>query len=74
MTLSWLGDTEDFYSNLFAYLKRKFPHRFKAFQLIGQNATDVSIYHETIVALEQVHQVLIILLLLRMRSLSIHRV
>lgn len=54
----WLGDTEDFYSNLFAYLKRKFPHRFKAFQLIGQNATDVSIYHETIVALEQVHQVL----------------
>jgi len=58
MTLSWLGDTEDFYSNLFAYLKRKFPHRFKAFQLIGQNATDVSIYHETIVALEQVHQVL----------------
>ena len=58
MTLSWLGDTEDFYSNLFAYLKRKFPHRFKAFQLIGQNATDVSIYHETIVALEQVHEVL----------------
>lgn len=58
MTLSWLGDSEDFYSKLFAYLKRKFPYRFKAFQLIGQNATDVSIYHETIVALEQVHEVL----------------
>ena len=58
MTLSWLGDSEDFYSKLFAYLKRKFPYRFKAVQLVGQNTTDVSIYHETIVALEQVHEVI----------------
>lgn len=54
----WLEHSEEFYPKLFAYLKKKFPYKIKAFQLIGQNATDVSIYHETIVALEQVHEVL----------------
>lgn len=54
----WLEHSEEFYLKLFAYLKKKFPYKIKAFQLIGQNATDVSIYHETIVALEQVHEVL----------------
>lgn len=53
----WLENSEEFYLKLFAYLKRKFPYRFKAVQLVGQNTTDVSIYHETIVALEQVHEV-----------------
>lgn len=54
----WLEHSEEFYPKLFAYLKKKFPYKFRAFQLVGQNATDVSIYHETIVALEQVHEVL----------------
>lgn len=54
----WLEHSEEFYLKLFAYLKKKFPYKIKAFQLIGQNTTDVSIYHETIVALEQVHEVL----------------
>jgi len=54
----WLENGEQFYPKLFAYLKRKFPHKYKAVQLVGKNNADVSIYHETIVALEQVHEVL----------------
>lgn len=33
----WLEHSEEFYLKLFAYLKKKFPYKIKAFQLIGQH-------------------------------------
>lgn len=53
----WSGTDEVFFQNLFAYLKRKFPYRLSAMELM-QKDTRVNIYHETIVALEQIHEVL----------------
>lgn len=53
----WSGTDEVFFQNLFAYLKRKFPYRLSAMELM-QKDTSVNIYHETIVVLEQIHEVL----------------
>lgn len=53
----WSGTDEVFFQNLFAYLKRKFPYRLSAMELM-QKDISVNIYHETIVALEQIHEVL----------------
>ncbi len=53
----WSGTDEVFFQNLFAYLKRKFHYRLSAMELM-QKDIRVNIYHETIVALEQIHEVL----------------
>lgn len=57
MKKQWAGSDEVFFQNLFAYLKAKFPYRLSAASA-GQNNTGLTIYKETIVALEQIHEVL----------------
>jgi hypothetical protein len=53
----WAGSDDAFFQAVFAYLKRKFEVRFTAFTAM-QNNTEKSIYRESIVALEGVHEVL----------------
>jgi hypothetical protein len=53
----WAGSDDAFFQAVFAYLKRKFEVRFTAFVAM-QNNTEKSIYLESIVALEGVHEVL----------------
>ncbi|NNP67199.1 hypothetical protein [Acinetobacter sp. Ac_5812] len=53
----WVGSDDVFFQAVFAYLKRKFEVRFTALAAM-QNNTEKSIYHESIVALENVHEVL----------------
>ncbi len=53
----WAGSDDAFFEAVFAYLKRKFEVRFTAFVAM-QNNTEKSIYRESIVALEGVHEVL----------------
>lgn len=53
----WVGSDDAFFQAVFAYLKRKFEVRITAFTAM-QNNTEKSIYHESIVALESVHEVL----------------
>lgn len=57
MKKQWAGSDEVFFQNLFAYLKEKFPYKLSAMEP-GQNNTGLTIYKETIVALEQIHEVL----------------
>ncbi|MDM1721363.1 hypothetical protein [Acinetobacter towneri] len=57
MKKQWVGSDEEFFQNLFAYLKAKFPYKLSAMEP-GQNNTGLTIYKETIVALEQIHEVL----------------
>lgn len=57
MKKQWVGSDEVFFQNLFAYLKEKFPYKLSA-MVPGQNNTGLAIYKETIVALEQIHEVL----------------
>lgn len=52
-----MGNDEEFFRNLFIYLKGKFPYKLSALENRQKNI-QLSIYHETIVALEQVHEVL----------------
>lgn len=52
-----MGNDEEFFRNLFIYLKGKFPYKLSALENMQKNI-QLSIYHETIVALEQVHEVL----------------
>ena len=53
----WLGSDDEFFHGLFTYLKRKFGVKLSAFTVM-QNNTGQGIYHESIVALESVHEVL----------------
>ena len=53
----WAGSDDAFFQAVFAYLKRKFVVRLTAVTAM-QNNTERSIYLESIVALENVHQVL----------------
>ncbi|MCH7290179.1 hypothetical protein MMP65_01665 [Acinetobacter sp. ANC 3926] len=53
----WVGSDDAFFQAVFAYLKRKFEVRITAFPAM-QNNTEKSIYHESMVALESVHEVL----------------
>ena len=53
----WLGSDDEFFHGLFTYLKRKFDVKLNAFTAM-QNNTVPCIYHESIVALESVHEVL----------------
>ena len=53
----WAASDDAFFQAVFAYLKRKFEVRFTAFVAM-QNNTEKSIYRESIVALEGVHEVL----------------
>lgn len=53
----WAGSDEAFFQAVFAYLKRKFEVRFTALTAM-QNNTEKGIYHESIVALDGVHEVL----------------
>lgn len=57
MIKDWAGNDDEFFKNLFAYLKEKFSTELPSLQYMQTN-TKVSIYHETIVALEDVHTVL----------------
>ena len=57
MKKQWAGSDEVFFQNLFAYLKAKFPYKLSAASA-GQNNVGLAIYNETIVALEQIHEVL----------------
>lgn len=52
-----MGNDEEFFQNLFIYLKGKFPYKLSALENMQKNI-QLNIYHETIVALEQVHEVL----------------
>ena len=49
MKKQWVGSDEEFFQNLFAYLKAKFPYRLSAASA-GQNNVSLAIYNETIVA------------------------
>lgn len=53
----WVGSSDEFFQGLFTYLKNKFQIKMTAFSAMQKN-TAISIYHETIVALEGVHEVL----------------
>ena len=53
----WVGSSDEFFQGLFTYLKNKFQIKMTTFSVIQKN-TAISIYHETIVALEGVHEVL----------------
>lgn len=53
----WSGSDDAFFQGLFAYLKRKFEVRFSVVMAMQKN-TEKSIYLESIVALEGVHEVL----------------
>ena len=53
----WAGSDDAFFQAVFAYLKRKFEVRLTAVTAM-QNNTERSIYLESIVALENVHEVL----------------
>lgn len=53
----WSDASEDFYDHFFTYLKAKFTNEAPVFS-DEQKSTNVCIYHETIVALEQVHRIL----------------
>ncbi|KKW75101.1 hypothetical protein AAV96_17170 [Acinetobacter sp. AG1] len=53
----WVGSSDEFFQGLFAYLKNKFQIKMAALSVMQKN-TAVCIYHETIVALESIHEVL----------------
>ncbi len=53
----WLGSDEEFFQRVFAYLKSKFEVKFSALNATQKNMGKY-IYHESIVALESVHEVL----------------
>ncbi len=53
----WVGSSDEFFQGLFSYLKRRFYVKLSAFPFM-QETTGIAIYHETIVALECVHEVL----------------
>ena len=53
----WVGADDEFFQEMFAYLKRKFYVKLSALEPV-QKFTTIAIYHETIVALESVHTVL----------------
>ena len=53
----WSGSSDEFFQEFFTYLKRRFNVKLSAFPFI-QKTTGIAIYHETIVALECVHEVL----------------
>lgn len=53
----WVGADDEFFQEMFAYLKRKFYVKLSALGPV-QKFTTIAIYHETIVALESVHAVL----------------
>lgn len=53
----WVGSSDEFFHGLFSYLKRRFNVKLSAFPFMQEN-TGIAIYHETIVALECVHEVL----------------
>lgn len=57
MRKQWVGSDEVFFQNLFAYLKEKFPYKLSV-TIPGQNNTGLAIYNETIVTLEQIHEIL----------------
>lgn len=54
----WFGCDEEFFQGLFTYLKGKFHLKMHVFTGTMQKDTRRSIYHETIVALEGIHEVL----------------
>ena len=57
MNKQWMGHTEAFYKECFIYLKAKFSN--KRPKAVGSEIyTEQPIYNETIVALEQIHNVL----------------
>lgn len=53
----WVGSSDEFFQGLFTYLKNKFQIKMPTLSAMKKN-TAVSIYHETIVALESVHEVI----------------
>ena len=53
----WWGNDDEFFEQMFAYLKEKFSIEVPDEYTLRKN-TDVAIYHETIVTLENVHKVL----------------
>lgn len=57
MNKQWMGHTEAFYKECFIYLKAKFSNK-RPKAMGGEIYTEQPIYNETIVALEQIHNVL----------------
>lgn len=57
MNKQWMGHTEAFYKECFIYLKAKFSNK-RPKAVGGEIYTEQPIYNETIVALEQIHNVL----------------
>ncbi|MDO3664488.1 hypothetical protein [Acinetobacter higginsii] len=57
MNKLWVGSSNEFFQGLFTYLKNKFQIKMTTLSVMQKN-TAICIYHETIVALESVHEVL----------------
>lgn len=57
MNKQWMGQTDAFYKECFIYLRAKFPNK-RPKAVGGEIYTEQPIYNETIVTLEQIHNVL----------------